>query len=75
MINYLRYVYLIDNFFSRDFADPRNFSVPITWSDSFNPKKKSRPVSNSKYELVSVLYNLGIVFYTEGVHFASLANN
>mmetsp|Transcript_28007 Transcript_28007/g.24713 ORF Transcript_28007/g.24713 Transcript_28007/m.24713 type:complete len:262 (+) Transcript_28007:98-883(+) len=75
MINYLRYVYLIDNFFSRDFSDTKNFYVPFQWSDSFNPKKKQRPVSNSKYELVSILYNLAVVYYTEGIHFASLPNN
>lgn len=75
MINYIRYVYLIDNFFYRDFGDTKNFYVPFQWSDSFNPKKKIRAVSNSKYELVSLLYNLAVVFYTEGIHFASLADN
>jgi len=71
VINYVRYVYLMDNFFAKDFVDPKGIKLVFPWTDSFQPNKKYKGLSHSKYELASVLYNLAIIYYTEGIHYAS----
>jgi len=71
IIAYIRYVYLIDNFFKSDFPESRTLKINFPWTDSFQPKGKVKAINHIKYELACCLYNLAMCYYSEGIHFTA----
>ena len=75
LIHYIKYVYLFDRLLYRQLAVPNSsFRVPFAWTDSFNHNLGYYTISNFKYELVSMLYNLIITYYTTANAISTVSN-
>lgn len=72
IINYLRYVYFVDNYFNSIFSNNKLPNIVFAWTDSFRPKEKSKISSHIKFELLNILYNLAIIYFIEGSVIASI---
>lgn len=68
VLSYCKYALLIDKYFSKDFNANKNLQCPYLWSNSFQPTKKTKAINSPKYEAASALYNLTVIYYTQGIY-------
>jgi ALIX V-shaped domain binding to HIV len=45
--------------------------VAFAWNNSFNPKSHLIELEDLNYEIISILYNLSITYYFQGIYFIS----
>jgi len=74
VIRYANYLYLIHLILEKDFTNP-GIKILFAWNNSFDEKKKLIEVAHINYELASILYNLGIIYYTEAIYLTAYVDN
>lgn len=72
VVQYYAYLRKLDFLFSNCVSEQEiSIEIVFKWNNSFNQKSNFIGIEKLEYEIISILYNLSILYYYQGIYFIS----